>query len=294
MQYLKSEKRYSHLTIQAYQTDIGQFANSLGLLSIKEDLTKADAGDIRAWLVHLISEGYSPVTLNRKIASLKSFYRFLQKRRGLTKSPIAGVVAMKTSRRLPEFVEQKGMDLLLRALEFSDDFAGWRDRCILELLYGTGIRRAELIQLKDSDIDWSNHHLRVLGKGSKERLIPLIPALEAFIQQYLTVRDNEFPDSRVGTLVVSNTGKKAYPGLIQTTVKRYLSGISTLSRKSPHILRHTFATHLSNCGAPLNAIKELMGHSSLAATQVYMHNSIARLQEIYRQAHPKAEEEHTP
>ena len=199
-------------------------------------------------------------------------------------------MAMRTRRRLPEFVEQKGMDLLLDELKFSDDFEGWRDRCILELLYGTGIRRAELIHLKDKDIDWANQHLRVTGKGSKERLVPLLPPLQALIRKYMRKRDIAFPGCSGGTLILSNTGKNAYPGLVHHIVNLHLSGITSLSKRSPHILRHTFATHLSNGGAPLNAIKELMGHSSLAATQVYMHNTIARLQEVYRQAHPKAED----
>jgi len=286
--YLQQEKRYSPLTIKAYHTDLRQFADYLAGCECTR-FAQVQGGDVRAWLVSLIGAGLSAVTLNRKIASLKSFYRFLKKRKGLTRSPMTGVIAMRTSQRLPEFVERRGMELLLEELSFADDFPGCRDRCVLELLYSTGIRRAELIALKDKDIDWSNHHLRITGKGARERLVPMIPALENLLRQYIPVRDKAYTPN--GFLIVSNTGRPAYPTLIQNIVGTYLKEITSLSRKSPHILRHTFATHLSNQGAPLNAIKELMGHSSLAATQIYTHNTIARLQEVYRQSHPKAGDE---
>lgn len=251
----------------------------------------AESADIRAWLVQMISRGLSPRTLNRKISSLKSFYRFCQKRGSLRKNPMNAILSPRVGRRLPEFVREDELRLLLDELPFADDFYGLRDRTVLELLYGTGMRRAELIGLKDADIDWSNHHLRILGKGRKERLSPVFPALEELLKLYQAEREATFPGSAGGYLILSNRGNPAYARLIHNIVEQYLSGITTLSRRSPHILRHSFATHLSNQGAPLNAIKELLGHASLAATQVYMHNSIDRLKEVYRQAHPKSGED---
>jgi len=197
------------------------------------------------------------------------------------------VIAPKSGKTLPVFVDEKSLENLFELVEFDEGFEGQRDRLIMELFYGTGMRRAELIQLKPSDLDFSTNRIKVLGKGNKERLIPLAPYLVDLIKNYLKIRSNEFPNPEE-YLLLTNKGKKTYPMFVHRCVNKYLSMVSTVEKKSPHVLRHSFATHLIDNGADLNAVKDLLGHANLAATQVYTHNSIARLKEVYKKAHPKA------
>ena len=230
-------------------------------------------------------ERLNPTSINRKIASLRSFYNFLRKRKQIDQDPTKQLSALKTKKKLPAFVEEKSMEMLFDVVEFSDDFEGFRDKIILELLYGTGIRLSELVGLETSDLDLSGKTIRVFGKRSKERMIPISGSLATLLANYLSQRA---PEENTRCLILTDKGKAAYPVFIQRIVKKYLSAVTTLSQKSPHILRHTYATHLLNRGADLNAIKELLGHANLAATQIYTHNSIEKLKKTHQQAHPKA------
>ncbi len=241
---------------------------------------------IRSWLVWLMEHKITPRSVNRKLTTLKSFYRFLIREGIVDENPMRKIISPKTSKRLPVFVERDKMDLLLDKIEFGTDFEGRRDRLILEMFYSTGMRLSELVNLSDTDIDFHNGNIKVLGKRNKERLIPFCKKLEVLIRDYIVVKEETF--GQVPDLFVNHKGKKIYPKLVYLIVKRYLGEVTTLVKKSPHILRHTFATHLLNNGAELNAIKELLGHANLSATQVYTHNTIEKLKTIYKQAHPKA------
>ena len=219
------------------------------------------------------------------MASLRAFYGYLRRKKQISKDPSKILSTLKTRKNLPAFVEEKSMEMLFDTVGFTDDFEGIRDRTILELLYGTGIRLSELIGLEISDLDFYNNSIRVMGKRAKERVVPISSSLGLLLKKYLNVRAPEV-DTR--TLILTDSGKPAYPVFIQRTVKKYLTAVTTLSQKSPHVLRHTYATHLLNRGADLNAIKELLGHANLAATQIYTHNSIEKLKKTHQQAHPKA------
>lgn len=238
---------------------------------------------IRSWLVSLKEQELTAKTLNRKLSSLRSYFRFLLKKKHIAHNPLLQVSAPKISRRLPVFVEQQDMATLLNHVEFPPGREGRMHHLILMVFYHTGVRLSELIHLKAADVDHRRMALKVLGKGNKERIIPLTPALAEGVKQYL----EEFPPENE-YLFHKEDGKKLYPAYVYKLVKTYLSGVTTIKKKSPHVLRHSFATHLSNNGAELNAIKELLGHASLAATQVYTHNSIEKLKEIHAKAHPKS------
>ncbi|MFT4734200.1 MAG: integrase/recombinase XerC, partial [Arcticibacterium sp.] len=226
-------------------------------------------------------------SINRKIASLKAFYAYLLRKKKIEKSPMLKVQSLKTPSKLPVFISESGMENLLENIPFSDNFSGSRDHMILEMLYGTGIRLSELVHLKETDFDLFDSKITVLGKRSKYRIIPLPVKLRLKLVSYLAQKAQKFDISDT-SLFVTDKGKKLYPVFVQRLVKKYLALVSTQTKKSPHILRHTFATHLLNKGADLNAIKELLGHSSLSATQIYTHNSIEQLKNIHKQAHPKA------
>jgi len=232
-----------------------------------------------------MEEGLNPVSINRKIASLRSYYGFLRRKKQIDSDPSKILSALKTRKKLPAFVEEKSMEMLFDTELFSDDFEGLRDRAILEILYGTGIRLTELVNLEIKDIDLFGRTIRVFGKRAKERMVPVSSALVEIVKKYLEKRS-----ASVNTpiLILTDSGKPVYPVFVQRTVRRYLSAVTTLSQKSPHVLRHTYATHLLNRGADLNAIKELLGHANLAATQIYTHNSIEKLKKTHQQAHPKA------
>ncbi len=284
--YLKFEKRFSPHTVSAYQKDLLQFSDFLDKMNLKmSDVTHIH---VRSFMIDLTEHQIDPRSVNRKISVLRSYYKFLLREQLSEINPMLQVKTLKVSKRLPVVVEDEKLNQLLDTdTIFSDDFSGLRDRLVLELFFGTGIRLAELISLKEADINKWDQTIRVLGKRSKERIIPLNTSLKQLINKYSDVKaaalNNNSP-----FLIVTNEGSPAYPKLIYRIVNKYLSIMSTQTKKSPHILRHTFATSLLNKGADLNAIKELLGHSSLAATQVYTHNSVERLKSIYKQAHPKA------
>ena len=243
---------------------------------------------IRTWLAQLKSEGISSKTINRKISSLKSFFKYQLKQGLIEVSPMSTIISPKVGKRLPQFVEKKDMDTLFDHVEFPDNWAGRTDRLLLQILYNTGIRQAELIGLKENQIDHLNNAIKVLGKGSKERIIPVSNTLMGVITTYSAEKKKQFSNADTAFLLVNEKGKKLYPKYVYNVAKKYLALVTTIDKKSPHILRHTFATHLTNNGADLNAVKELLGHSSLAATQIYTHNTIEKLKDIFKKAHPKA------
>lgn len=288
LEYLQSEKRLSRHTVLAYQNDLSQFASFLQQTRDIHNVAEADYTAIRDWIVDLVETGLEPVSVNRKIASLRSFVKFLLTRGVITTDPMTRINALKTKKRLPCFVKEQDMVNLLDNQTFEETFNGCRDRLILELFYGTGIRLSELLNLGEKSIDMQNQTIKVLGKRNKERVIPFSRSLVALIQKYLNVRNREVELKGHGKLFVRANGEPCYPMMIYKIVKKYLSQFSSAERRSPHILRHTYATHLLNKGADLNAVKDLLGHSSLAATQVYTHNSMEKLKKVFEQAHPKA------
>ena len=286
LKYLQLEKRYSPHTVKAYQIDITQFQDYLDE-AYESVLQNAKHSMVRSWLAQMLDYGISPRSVNRKISVLKSFYKFLLKEEKVKEDPTIKVVPPKMSKKLPVFVEEDQMRKLLDELDFTSGYAGVRDKLMIELFYSTGIRQAELIHLKINDIDLSSNVIKVLGKQNKERLIPLTLELRKKIEIYLKLRA-ELPVKDSSYLLLTNKGKKLYPNLVYRQVNHYLSQVTSLDKKSPHVLRHTFATHMLNNGADLNAIKELLGHANLSATQVYTHNTIDKLKKVYNQAHPRA------
>ena len=285
LQHIKYEKRCSHHTLTAYRTDIEQFVAYLSEFYELTDPERADAQMVRSWIASLSEAKLDNRSINRKIATLRAFFDFLLRQRVIEQNPMLKTKALKTDRSLPQFVKEPEMTNLLDKVEFPEGFAGMRDKLVMELFYGTGIRLSELIGLKDSDVNAYESTITVLGKRNKHRIIPLNVSLLHEIQAYQSEKNTQFASEN---LIVSDTGNPAYPVLIQRITKRYLSLVTSLEKKSPHVLRHTFATHLLNRGADLNAIKDLLGHTSLAATQVYTHNSVEQLKKVYKQAHPKA------
>jgi integrase/recombinase XerC len=286
IRYVRYEKRFSPHTIKAYETDLLQFQTFL--TTYETTLAEATHTLVRSWVMECMEASTGAKSINRKISSLRSFYKFLQREGLVVKSPMEQVQAPKIPKRLPVIVEEAKLNALLddEAL-FPSGFEGLRDRVVLELLYGTGIRLAELLGLKNSDIDDYNQQIKVLGKRNKERILPLAKPLYALLKVYIDQK-NELGFTSTDKLIVTDKGTAAYPQLIYRLVKQALGEVSTQDKKSPHILRHSFATALLNKGAELTAIKELLGHANLSATQVYTHNSIEKLKSIYKQAHPKA------
>jgi integrase/recombinase XerC len=244
---------------------------------------------VRNFMVWLMEEGVAGNSIGRKLSTLRSFYKYLVREQIVQSSPVALVKAPKAPKRLPVFVDDQKLDLLLDSEEFFDgSFSSVRDRLVIEALFGTGMRLAELLTLRESDINFYDSNIRVLGKRNKERIVPISKPLEDQLRTYIELKTLQKFDNKTGGLFVTDKGADAYPKLIYRIVQHYLSFISTQDKKSPHVLRHSYATSLLNRGADLNAIKELLGHASLAATQVYTHNSVERLKSIYKQAHPKA------
>ena len=287
--HIRYEKRLSHHTLTAYAGDLEQFGLFLTTECNVNQPELADFRHIRSWIVSLVEGGMDKSSVNRKIATLRAFYEFLLRRKVITLDPMTKIQALKASKKLPQYVEEKPMEMLLSDTEFPDTFEGIRDKLVLELLYGTGIRLSELTGLKTTDVDLYQKTIMVLGKRNKHRIIPLTQPLFELIQQYMQVKEAEFSGQADAIhLVVSDKGVPAYPMLIQRIVKKHLALVTTLEKKSPHVLRHSFATHLLNRGADLNAIKDLLGHTSLAATQIYTHTSLEQLKKTYDQAHPKA------
>ena len=286
--YLAFEKRYSPHTLLSYQTDLGQFAAYLAQTYQLSDPAAADHAIIRSWIVTLVQKDLDPRTVTRKIACLRSYYKFLMQQGRISKNPTLRLKPPKTAKKLPAFVPQEAFNIFLDAFAFEDTLEGIRDKLILELLYGTGIRLAELIGISEADLNLAAKTVKVRGKGNKERLVPLNDSLLATLQQYREKKKTTFPDNNTEKLLVTTKALPLYPKLVYRIVKRYINLVSTSEKASPHVLRHSFATHLLNNGADLNAIKDLLGHASLAATQVYTHNSIEKLKSIFDKAHPKA------
>jgi integrase/recombinase XerC len=288
LKYLQYEKRFSVHTIDAYKVDLEQF--SFFLQSQYEIVEPAIIQHIhiRSWAVSLMEQKYSASSIRRKLSTLKSYFRFLQREQVITRSPMLQVSLPKLGKRLPSVVPEQYLEQMLNAVDPADDYEKFRNQLVVELCYLTGMRRGELLNLKVSDLNLSAFTIKVLGKGNKERLIPISHAMATLLRQYLDVRHKTFPNTLELALLLTKDGKAAYPKLIYRIVKEALSTITTQEKRSPHVLRHSFATHLSDHGADLNAIKELLGHSSLAATQIYTHHSIERLKKIYQQAHPKS------
>ncbi|PTX15255.1 integrase/recombinase XerC [Pontibacter mucosus] len=286
--YLQYEKRYSPHTLTSYHTDLGQFAGYLKEVYQISDAAEADHTIIRSWILTLVQNNIKPRSINRKIACLRSYYKFLLAQERIKVNPMLRIKAPKASKRLPAFVQEEPFNNLLDSFTFEDTFEGQRDRLILEFLYGTGIRLAELINIEPPDINLSAKTVRVLGKGNKERIVPLNDSLLLALDAYKTEKKHFLGDNNSVKLLVTNKARPLYPKFVYRVVKKYISLITTSEHNSPHVLRHSFATHLLNKGADLNAIKDLLGHASLAATQVYTHNSIEQLKSIFEKAHPKA------
>ena len=288
LKYLQFEKRYSAHTISSYDIDLRQFESYLGEYDPSALLENTTHSIIRGWVVSLVDNGLDPKSVNRKITCLRSFYKFLLKREIISDDPTKKIQILKTAKKLPQFLNENEMSRLLDHITFGEGFSQQRDRLILELLYGTGTRLSEIIHLKHSDIDIANRTLKVLGKRNKERVIPFSVALQKIIETYIEEKNILGIQNDHNYLIVTEEGHQCYPMLIYRTVKKYLDLFTTIEKRSPHVLRHTFATHLLNKGAELNAVKDLLGHTSLAATQVYTHNSMEKLKAVFEQAHPKA------
>ncbi|MEM9078031.1 MAG: tyrosine-type recombinase/integrase [Bacteroidota bacterium] len=285
--YLQLEKNYSKHTLAAYGNDIDSFREFCFDEFNEKNMDQASYTFIRSWIVHLADKGLTNRSINRKISSLNAYYKFLQKTGHILTSPLVKHKALKTKKKVEVPFSEMEMEKILKLIPFNDDFEGLRDRLMIEMLYATGIRRGELVNLQLKDIDWSKKTVKVLGKRNKERLLPLLPTLIPLLKDYLERRSRlqVIPDKTY--LFLTQKGLKIYETLVYRTINKYFSLVSPKVKKSPHVLRHTFATHLLNQGADLNAVKELLGHASLASTQVYTHNSIAELKKAHLKAHPR-------
>ncbi|HUS87674.1 MAG TPA: tyrosine-type recombinase/integrase [Bacteroidales bacterium] len=288
LDYLQFEKRYSQHTVRSYRNDLDQFFYFIKSHKGSDDPVTVVSSDIRSWMVSLLNTGYSPASIHRKISGLRSFYRFLRRDGHLTTDPLEKVILPKRKKRLPVFVEESSLDRLLDRYDFGTGFGGQRNKTMIEMLYITGMRRAELIGLVDTDVDLQGKTVRVLGKRNKERIIPLIDSYCINLKAYRDLRDDQGFENNENRFFVTSRGNKLYDKLVYNVVKRYLGLVTTVEKKSPHVLRHTFATHMLNHGADLNSIKEILGHANLSATQVYTHNTFEKLKEVYKQAHPRA------
>jgi len=288
LRYLITEKRYSSLTVRAYKTDLMQFEKFVSDHAFADQLTDCNTKHIRSWVIALLDNGTSPRSVNRKTTSLRRFYRFCQQEGVIKNNPAEAIPSLKTARPLPVFLEEAQMDSLSVKADKDTDFVIVRNILILELLYGTGMRLSELTGLHDRDTDVTNNQLKVFGKRQKERMIPVTGSLATLICLYREIREKEFPGLVPDYLILTESGKPAYQKLIYRVVKEALNGTSFSGRKSPHVLRHTYATHLLNRGAEINAIKELLGHASLSATQVYTHTGFEKLKKVFQKAHPRA------
>ena len=280
--YIQSEKRYSDYTITSYKIDLNQFFNYLieeYNIDIPQNVTFKI---VRNWISYLLESGLKARSVNRKISSLKSYFKFLVISNYSDSNPTLKITSPKTSKRLPVFIEKEKINSLLDAKFFDDNFIGYRDKLIIELFYFTGIRLSELLNISIKDVDFNNSQIKVLGKRNKERLIPLTYTLISELKNYINKHNiNSY-------LFVDENNKKLYSKKVYRIVNKYISKVSSIKKKSPHILRHSFATHMLNNGADINAIKEILGHANLSATQIYTHNSIKKLKNVHKQAHPKA------
>ena len=287
LDYLRLERNYSERTIVSYGTDLREFEGYLEKTEAELDFTKVHADVVRNWVSELMDEGRTATSVNRKLSSLRSFYRFLLRRKEITVNPMLKIVGLKKKKPLPSFVREKDMNRLLDGLSFDEGFEGCRDRTILEMFYATGMRLSELIGLDDVDVDLSARLIKVTGKRNKQRLIPFGDELAEDLLIYIKVRNDAFPDG-VEAFFIRKNGKRMYPMQVYRIVKRNLSKVVTLKKKSPHVLRHTFATAMLNDNAELRAVQALLGHESLATTEVYTHTTFEELKKVYELAHPRA------
>ncbi len=289
LEYLKFEKRSSLCTIKAYNTDILQFDNYLKEYHITTKIENTDSKQIREWATILIRKNISEKSINRKLASLRTFFKFLVKNKKCKSNPVSIIKSLKVQNSLPNFISQKDILEFIKEYKFDNTFEGYRDKLIFELFYGTGIRLSELINLKIDDIKWDINELKVIGKGNKQRIIPIPNPIMEIISKYISYRKNlnASKDFITKNLLLTSKGKNAYPMLIQRIIKKYLYFLSAKNKISPHILRHSYATHLLDKGADITSIKELLGHSNLSTTQIYTHVSIDRLKKVIKQTHPR-------
>lgn len=288
LEYLFYERRYSEHTVCSYGLDLSKFEEYLKGVDEDLDLIHVDADLVRGWVVSLMEQGYTSTSVNRKLSSLRSFYRYLLRKNMIPVDPMLKVIGPKKKKPLPVFIKEAEMDRLLDDADFGDGFLGVRDRMILEVFYETGVRRSELIDLNDADVDFSSCVIKVTGKRNKQRLIPFGEELERDLRVYLSVRDENISERENDAFFVRKDGRRLSPGMVYLLVKRNLTKVVTLKKKSPHVLRHTFATSMLNHQAELEAVKELLGHESLSTTEVYTHTTFEELKKVYEQAHPRA------
>ncbi len=288
LDYLIRVKRYSAHTVNAYRTDIKQFENYLAHTFEVHEYPEVDAALIRSWLASLSKEKVAKRTFNRKVSCLRSLFSYLEKEGVIDKNPMRKIKSLKPEERLPVFLEEDSIRDLFQEGDFEPGFPGLRDLFMFEVFYTTGIRLSELINLQHQHVDAGSGQIRIIGKGNKQRIIPLLDRVLALYQVYRAEKTKLFTATPGDHVFVTDKGKQVYPVWVHRKVQKHLAIVSTKTRKSPHVLRHSFATHMLNRGADLNAIKELLGHASLSATQVYTHNSIEKIKRVYKQAHPKA------
>ncbi|KPK85508.1 MAG: integrase [Bacteroides sp. SM23_62_1] len=288
LKWLKLEKRYSPHTVRSYQNDLNQFISFLSGQQQDADGISASFKDIRSWIISLMENNISPRSVNRKITTLKSYYKFLMRGQIIQRNPMDKIFPPKSGKRLPGFVEEEKMDILLDHVDFGQDFKGVRNRLLIDVLYITGMRLSELINMTHQSVQLDDQSIRVLGKRNKERIIPFNPAYVKIFRDYIDLKRKTFPDLSHDFFFVTDKGQPLYERFVYRIVNKYLRFVTTMVKRSPHVIRHTFATHMLNRGADLNAIKEILGHANLSATQIYTHTTFEKLKTIYKQAHPRA------
>ena len=288
LNYLEFEKRYSKYTVESYKTDIDQYKKFCLEQATVDDIAQVTPVIIRDWIVFLLDQKFTHKSVNRKISVLKSMYKYLCREKVIARNPATGIESLKNSKKLPVFLTENQTQQIFDTIRWDSGFKGETDRLVIELFYQTGIRLSELIGIKESDVDVLSNSIKVLGKRNKERIIPVSLDLIKKINDYISLKKESFTREKSDYLIVTGKGTKVYPKFVYRIVKDILTQVSTMQKRSPHVLRHTFATHLLNNGAGIEAIKELLGHANLAATQVYTHNTFEKLKKVYKQAHPRA------
>lgn len=287
LQYIQYERRFSPHTVTAYRGDLEQFSSYLEKTYQVKEIAEVNHTFIRSWMVSLMEAGVTPRSINRKITTLKTFFKFLLKNGVVVANPMLKVQSPKQSKKLPVFVEETKMEMLFEKVDFGEGYEAFRDKLLMELFYATGMRLSELVNLKEQDVNLQSCSVKILGKRNKERIVPFTNTMKRLFEQYLAEKKKAF-DTKSTSLFLTAEGKNIYNKLAYRIVNKYLAQVTTLDKKSPHVLRHTFATHMLNHGADINSIKEILGHANLSATQVYTHNTIDKLKNVYKQAHPRA------